>query len=385
MNSRPIPRTDIPARYIRFAIVFFVISMAILCTAWFLTWSGATIIVSAKTSSVKEQLTFDVRPGATPSTDPQLVIPGMVTTTPITVTESFKSSGTGQSRSDIVGEVTIVNTSSKDQILIATTRLASQDDPDKILVRLKNQVTAPANKSVTVAVYADNTESFEELKPMRFIIPGLWKPLQEKIYAQSHEILTSGGVNVSVVTADDIKNAQNLLKQEANTEAVEVFGNMIPRDQALWPKLVSSSITSVSFDVKEGDAVPSFTGTMTAAVSVVSFDESQLVSLVRSKIRSGSSEILLRDINPRSLSYELESVRSESSTVKADIEGDSITSDVSGLIDVVQLTGKSREEAMQILGQLREVEVNDIVLRPAWLTHLPSDPNRISVKFSAEK
>ena len=173
---------------------------------------------------------------------------------------------------------------------------------------------------------------------------------------------------------------QNLLKQAASTKAVEAFGEATPRDQALWPKLVSTSITSVSFDAKEGDAVPSFTGTMTAAVSVVSFDESQLVSLVRSKIRSGSSDISLRDINPRSLSYELESVRSESSTVTADIEGDSITPDVSGLIDVTQLTGKSREEAMQVLGQLREVEVSDIVLRPAWLTHLPKDPNRISVK-----
>ena len=26
------------------------------------------------------------------------------------------------------------------------------------------------------------------------------------------------------------------------------------------------------------------------------------------------------------------------------------------------------------------IEVSDIVLRPAWLTHLPKDPNRISVK-----
>src|SRR3989344_344396 len=152
MSPRPTPRTDIPARYIKFAVAFFVLSLVALGGTWFSTWFGATIIVTPKTSSVKEQLSFDVRPGASPATDPQLVVPGMVTTTPITIIETFKSSGSAQSQSDIVGEVTIINTSSKDQVLVATTRLAAKNEPDKVLVRLKNQVTAPAGKSVTVAV-----------------------------------------------------------------------------------------------------------------------------------------------------------------------------------------------------------------------------------------
>lgn len=370
----------LPPRYTKFAVIFVAAGLVMLAGAFLMTWSSATIVITPKSAIAKQQILFDVRPGASPKAEPKLLVPGMVTTTSTTVTDTFNGTGTSSVKSDIVGEVKITNTTNKDQVLVATTRLAAADKPGSVLVRLKNQVTVQAGKSVTVAVYAEKLDTFSEIKPMRLIIPGLWQPLHDKIYAENTVTLKVGGSTVASVVEEDMVNAEKLLKQKASEKALELFNASLPSDQVLWPKLVQSEIISSSFDSKVGDQVSTFTGSATIQMTVVSFDESQFISMARSYFKSGQAGQVLRDINSSSLMYELVSVSPDIASIRATVEGSGI-SDTSSL-DHSQLVGKSIDDARKYVMDNFDAESVIVKVQPVWRTILPADAGRINIMIT---
>ncbi|MDP3771664.1 MAG: hypothetical protein Q8R16_05160, partial [bacterium] len=117
------------------------------------------------------------------------------------------------------GSVTLVNTMTAPQPLVATTRLLSADG---ILFRMKSGATVPANgKLEGVRVYADQVGEQGNIGPTKFAIPGLSKWLQARVWAES-SVAMSGGRGVAPAGAPAPRPAARALPVIREADLAEV-------------------------------------------------------------------------------------------------------------------------------------------------------------------
>ncbi|MFA6132259.1 MAG: hypothetical protein WC702_04355 [Patescibacteria group bacterium] len=121
------------------------------------------------------------------------------------------------------GEVTIINESTRNQPLVATTRLLSSSG---VLFRLDDGVTVPAGGRVTAVVHADQEGPTGDIGPDKFTIPGLATALQSQIYAESTTAMTGGKKMVGIISQDDLNNAFTVAYDELAASAKEQLKNM---------------------------------------------------------------------------------------------------------------------------------------------------------------
>jgi len=131
---------------------------------------------------------------------------GLLLETILEKEKTFQVSKTETQEAQATGEVIIINNYSKDQPLVATTRLLSKEG---ILFRLSNTLRVPAGGRVKAKVYADKPGKEGEIGPTTFTIPGLWVGLQDKIYAISEKPMTGGIQKIGYVTQKDIDQGKN--------------------------------------------------------------------------------------------------------------------------------------------------------------------------------
>ena len=149
---------------------------------------------------------------------------------------------TGKAR----GKVTITNRYSKAQPLTAGTRLKS---PDGQIFRTQTRVDVPVGGSVTTEVVADVAGEAGSLpKGTTFILPALWAGLQDKITGISTEAFHDDDQSTATttstnpgLTANELANAEQVLLQEAITQALPDLQKLVPTGRTLYPGLVDAT------------------------------------------------------------------------------------------------------------------------------------------------
>lgn len=376
----------LPKTYRKVGLGFFVLAIIAFGSVFYLIWAKVTIIITPAGENISKNFSFNVRePDIIPSLDQDEVIPGKIKLVKVQGSDVFEASGINLIESDAVGVVTVFNNYSKGQPLIATTRLASPDDPDTVLVRLKEDIDIDPGQQIKVQVYTDDPDSFEDIKPMKFIIPGLWLGLQDKIYAESYGTLSSEGYKVSVVTQEDLDKALVQLEEMAYQRALIQVNQELETQETLWPKLVSTKIVELTYGSEVGDEVVEFTASIDLATAIVIFDESKLISMARKKLKNdslpGSQSI---DLNPSSFSYTVEShnFETQEAEISVSMEGTSVIANSLDSIDKGELVGKTEEEVKEYFSQFDEVESVEIKFQPAWLKKIPRIKSKINLEIA---
>ena len=377
----------LPKFYRNFALTFFIMAVLLLSFVFYLIWAKVIITVTPAQQEISHGFVIDIKESVViPSLKAQEFISGKIYELELEGDKNFNATGAKVLTGDVVGEVTIVNNYSKDQALVATTRLASANDPDTVLVRLKKGVTVPAGGQVNVQVYPDDPDQFSTLSPQQFIIPGLWGPLQDKIYAENSTTLGESGMTISVVTQEDLKNAEAELKEQLFSQAMTEINDQLEPQQALWPKLVSAESNEVNYDVEVGEEVAEFLTTMKLKAVVIVFDESQVITLAREKLKSTlSTGKQLITIDPTSLSYAVQKydLNTKVANVKVDVSGGSILGDESTVLDKSNLIGKTVEEIKSYFSQYPEIESVEVEFSPPWLKKTPRIKDKIEIRIES--
>jgi len=376
----------LPKFYRRVGFWFFSLAIFIFVFTFYLIWAKVTIIITPAAEKMNQELSFEVKAAAVlPALADSNVVAGKVRSVLVEGSGNFIASGSASAASDVVGEVTITNNYSKDQTLVATTRLAAPDNPEKILVRLKKTVVVPAGQDLKVQVYPDDLENFSEIEPMRFIIPGLWGPLQDKIYAQNSEILRPGASSVAVVAQSDLDQAEENLKNQLYQKALAEVNQELAPQEALWPKLFSSQVEELNHNVNVGEQVAEFTTAMKLKAIIVVFDESQLIISARNQLKKMlPGEKQLVDLDPKSFSYAVESYNLETNEakVKVSLEANSILANSAQLFDKSRLVGKTSEEVQAYFSQFPEVKSVEVKFQPGWLRKTPRLKDKIVIEIA---
>ncbi|MBU0648878.1 baseplate J/gp47 family protein [Patescibacteria group bacterium] len=353
--------------YRRIAISFLILTVFLLALVAYLSFSKATIKIFPKIQETATQ--FNVNIVEAPTSSGQ--VEGRVFERIFEKTQQFEASGgekTVQAKAG--GEVRIINNYSKDQPLVATTRLLSEQG---VLFRVDESVVAPAGSEVTVMVHADEAGSAGDIGPTRFTVPGLWAGLQDQIYAVSDAAMSGGEKTVSVISDDDLDTAESQLSQAILEQAKQVIMNEVV-DPRLDGYTFSSEMMEKVSDAMPGQEVDSFNVKIKLKVSAVFFSSVQMDEIIRAKLEEAlDQDCSLGQIAESEIIYVINNYDvaniAASLTVKAKADG--VIKETSSLLDKGKIAGMSPAAASAYFLSLGSVENVEITTSPFWIKVIP--------------
>lgn len=363
-------------------VVYLLAGLGLLISTLYFTWSKVTITIIPRQQAASHEFQITVRSGEGTG---DFTVSGYITQQQLEQQQTFTATGAESVSEESVGEVSMVNNYSKEQTLIATTRLTSPNDPSTVLVRLARTVVVQPGQTLKVAVYPDNPDAFKPISPQKFIIPGLWGPLQEYIYAENSETLEYGEYTVPIVTAADIENATKKLRDDLYAQGLSSTDDALTGEAALWPKLVTTEVNETIFDASAGNQTELFTGIMKLAATVIAFDENEVLILARQSLEAQTGGTQYISLDPSTLRYEIREYNREAGTALINVTVDASKAAVASpeLLDRTQLLGKTADEIKAHYSQFSQIQEVRVQFSPQWLRKAPHSGERIKIQVDS--
>lgn len=296
----------------------------------------------------------------------------------LSVSEKFPSTGQKNLGGQVIGKVTIINNYTRNQPLVATTRLLS---PDNKLFRLKNTVNVPAGGSLEVEVYADEISPDMAIAPTKFVIPGLWEGIQDKIYAESYQSFLYNQNAIKFVAQSDIDKAINTLNQSLISEAKSRANNSSGSMKSIF-NLDSSSINIVvSEDL--GAETDFFEVNIKGVVNIISLNEEDVINVIKKRLEILDFNQDRSEVDPSSLNYDLLSFNSSKSLAEVKVSFSAKTSSIkdSGAFEKDYLVNLNENQIKAYLNNIPEIDSYELVFKPKIFKRAPMFSNRITVSY----
>jgi len=183
------------------------------------------------------------------------------------------------------GMITIINKSSLDQPLVATTRFLSEDG---VLFRLKERVVVPGQGQIEAEVYADKEGESGDIGPSLFTIPGLSSSAQKLIYGESVIAMKGGVKRLGILTEEDIESAQEKANEEAIEEIKDSFLQDISEEYGqnyvFLDDLIDINILSNEISAEAGGEVEEFTVDKKFEVNILIFLVDEIQNFIKNNI-----------------------------------------------------------------------------------------------------
>lgn len=372
--------------YKKIALSFIVLTGILVLLAIYFVLSRAEITISIAKEPVSIDFVADLVEIAEGEIGPSAVIPGELSIpgklieTTVSGSKEYEATGKKVVDVEVGGKVTIFNNYSKDQPLVATTRLLS---PEGILFRTKKRVDVPAGGKVEVEVYADPpNDAAAKLGPSRFTIPGLWVGLQDKIYGQSFEPMHGGKQEVKFVTQTDLENAYNDLTQMLSNQVMDMLKKEMPAAGEIFGKIMIKEINEKRSSLGAGEIGNKFTVHLKLKVVGVAFYRRDLESLavrqLEAKVPEGK-ELLNVDYNALTFLIEKYDLKSREANIRVHLDGEMAMRVDNPIFSTNKFIGLSKEKIIQYLSTYPEIERITIKFSPFWVKKVPQLKNNVKI------
>lgn len=367
--------------YRKIAFTFILLVSVFAGGVFVLSFSRATVIVHPKPESIRTEFSIDVaRSAAVTET-----LAGRVFETIVSATQEFSvatSSETLPNRAH--GTVTITNTTSRDQTLVATTRLLS---PENVLFRILKTVRVPAGGTVEVGAIADQPGSAGEIGPTRFTIPGLSPSLQDKIYAWSVGPMEEGTLARRVLREEDVARATNELQATLFEQGSALLRERAALEAAPKREVWSETALTSTTDVSVGTETETFGLSVRLRVVGVFVDAERVAALARARLAEATpsdANFIAEDRDSLRLQVERADATAEEATLRLVQEGKAVLSPTSPILAKDRLAGLDKEAARKYLVGFERIRDVDITLTPFWSRRLPRLPRQIVIRIAED-
>jgi len=376
MVSRHLQNNDVaveqPVKFYKFiAITFLIITLILFGVIIFMSSKRAVITIITKSQPI--DITSSVKIG---NKEKGADVAGSVTSTVISISETFEPTGTAQEEGTATGTVTVHNDSSIPQPLVAKTRLLAKDGT---LIRMTQAATVPAQGTVDVPVYADKAGATGDLEPQeRFTIPGLSEVRQEEIYASSETPLKGGIKNIGILSLDDIKNAENVLLEKLTKRAEDTLQSANAKQKGIF-SVIQHTFES---DVDTGKQVSQFTLSGKATVMGVFYSEENIQSWAEDALGKraiSDAEIVQAGSAKPTVTFEKYNEDEHSITAKIFYDGLATLNPESSAIQKGMFLGKTKAEIRRYLIGLDHIYEVTIDFSPAWMRKVPFMAEHVTV------
>ena len=361
-----------PVRFYKVvALTFLGLTIILLGLVVFMSTKRATITIMTKATAVDVNTTVDIGPE-----DSNASIKGMVTTTIISLDQTFQVSGETEEPSIATGIALLKNDGSSPQPLVKTTRLLSEDN---VLFRLKNAVTVPANGSVEAEIYADVVGKTGNIGPSKFIIPGLNDARQKEVYAITEEEIENGIRTVGTLSEEDIKISEKILLEKLEEKGKEKLETSVEGEYSNLFYVVGSTINAKE---KVGDEVNGLNLSGTATVLGIFYKQEELEEISKKKLSTkaaDSTEIVEPGKEETTITFEEYDKSTQVATVNVFSSGNAILNPESDKLQKSVFFGKTKDEVRRYLLTLDHVNGVEVKLKPAWVRHVPHVADHVRV------
>ncbi|MEK7166867.1 MAG: hypothetical protein AAB732_00405 [Patescibacteria group bacterium] len=364
-------------------ISFTFIALTIILVLIIIYFSFSKTTITIFSNNKKFEINFAILAKETNEFQNVNIIPANFSETIEEEQDIFLAQGTNEEiKTQAIGKVTIFNLTSVNRHLIATTRLLS---PDNILYRLKNNTFIPANEKTEAEVYADQPGKENEIsKGVYFIIPGIQRQMQDKIYAQSYEAMTGGVKKNKAVTKENIEDAVNKLKEKILEKIQKQIDESLKYEKNnSIPSLIISEIVEIKKDAEIGEQKDEFSLGIKLKITSINFDKEKLLKIAKVKLLekiSPNQEF----INPlQNFTYSIEQYNSKTkeAIIKVHLEGMSTLNAKSKILNKNKLIGLKKRELEEYFKQFDEIQKIEIKFSPSWITKTPTIKDHIEIKI----
>lgn len=401
------PRTHV---YRNIAYSFIAFTVVVLLAVLWLSSARATVVLTTKRTPVTFEGTIDISP-----TPQQGQLLGSVQHETFTKIQEFPATGSVSSTVatpvtpvtpaptpatpvQARGTVRIINTYSRAQPLVRTTRLLTADGK---LYRIQKDVNVPAGGEVTVEVLADKQGAEFAIAPTRFTIPGLFADLQPLIYAQSDaaftaQPVTSGSAAATptptptkptvstFVTQADIDKARSAFEEAALAQAK---ANLVPDASLRNPDVtyILQPIEPFKTSVLVGQNAATFIASAKYDVIAVFYPKEDMQAYVRTKLKEKIPEgrdLLLPADGSSGVTIEVKKAdpTTNSASMNVQAQGDYRFTPSNVGPQKASIAGRSETEAEEILRAMEGIEDADVQISPSWYRKVPSLRDRIDIQ-----
>lgn len=362
--------------YHRIAVTFIVLSLLSLGAVLYLTYIHLDITIHPKASTVEAKTDFTVYDRPEDYQMPGGSVLGLVRAMEVETTQTVPTSGKEVVGADVNGTVTIINNYTKDQPLVATTRLLT---PNNQLLRLTTNIVVPAGGQVEAKVYAETTDPSFTLANTHLTIPGLWAGLQDKIYAEAKAgaVTYQEKTKLSVAQADineAIRQGKIAVLEKARAEIDNAYGSY---DEKLY-ELDEASVVATP-DSQVGDDKEAVSVKLMALVNIVTFNKKDIAGLLGTALTAaGSQAEPLAGSEPM---FTLTAVDVNDNVAKVGVQTTAPSTIVAGqeIVKPARLIGLRRSQVEEYLRGLDGVESFELKFRPSFWPWAPYNARNISV------
>ncbi len=276
------------------------------------------------------------------------------------------------------GYVTIYNKYSQNQILVATTRLLT---PDNKLYRITERVNIPSGGQVEIWAEADQNGKEYNIPATSFIIPGLWKGLQDKIYAESKDGMNMQGTPKYLVTQESINQAQKNIKQEAEEKALETINEKLSKNLKINTKKLFLKFETLESSNLNEESETTILKQHVTAYGVV-FSQESLEKMAKEKFTKElpDNQSLIKFFDNK-FSYEIIDINpeKETSVLSVSLQADINSKEGTWDIDKNKIIGLTKHDIEQYLKELK-IEKFEISFFPAWVNKAPDLKDHIIIE-----
>jgi len=366
--------------YKKIAVSFIVLTLILVAAVLYFGFSKLTIVIIPSQEKITNASTIEIVNQASNSTLTLNQAYGIVKEMPVEQTKEFVASGKEILGEEVVGKVIIFNNYTKNQPLVATTRLLTNDNK---LFRLKNTVNVPAGGKIEAEVYADIAKPEMAIGPSKFILPGLWAGIQDKIYAESKEAMKYSQKTKYKITQSDIDNAVSQLKNDLLANAEKQAGQTYKDyTKALFKVDNNSVVQEVSGKV--GEEKEKFSIKVKVMVAVVAFNDDEIYNQIKAKLTEElADDKEISKFDKQDVIYTLVSfdIAQTTAIVSVDSTAQASLKDSAKIIKKNNLTGLNFEQLKTYLNGLPEVAGYQINFSPSFIKKAPDLVDRIEVKI----
>lgn len=311
-------------------------------------------------------------------------LPFQIITAQKIASQSVASSGTKTVNSPATGSITIYNTQTKSQTLVANTRFATASG---LVFRIHSAVTIPGGStaspgSATAKVYADQNGSTYNVGPTSFTIPGFsGTPQATEVYAQSTTAMT-GGASGTVPVVDPTLDAQTRTALDAALapDLLTSLQSQVPEGDVLVPG--ASVTTYQALDSAPSNTTGQVEVREQGAVTAVVFPNAALAQAIASSVSNlgyQGEPITLSSVNQLLLATTAMPAPGADSFSFTIAGTAPLTYSVDSTRIAAAVAGKTRSAAEVAISNYPEVKRAVIILRPFWRQTFPQDPSAISI------
>ncbi len=377
------PQPAAPKMFRNIAVTFVLVTVAVIAVALWTSSVKAVVTVTVEEEPVGVEAIVDI--AASPESNQirgRIVSGTYVEAKEYEVVPVNPSADIPRVPTKTTGKVKIINNYSKEQPLIATTRLLTSDNK---LYRINKNVNVPAGGSVEVEITSDKEGfEFEINKGVKMTIPGLWEGLQDKIYAETiTEIVGEGGVSgpITMVTADAIAKAQEGLYVTVFETAKKTLTLEAGADPA-WESIFWVTESKKQSNAAPGQIMDRFMAQVKISVTAVFFPKDDLASLVRTKLMQKLPEgYSLSDIDMSQISFKLDKADESKSTATLAVKAEALSklTESSSVFRKDAIVGLPMDEVIRKWSAIDGVKEVNVSLQPNWVQRLPSMKDKITV------